>query len=109
MTIIASVVFLIVGTVLAATATARWSMLEPYGLIPHFIGREINFERHGQFLVYLLRAASFFFLVVAAALAQTLFGVWSLLLLVVGGFPSGMMVRQHNRRVRAMWRPREVE
>ena len=108
MTIIASVVFLIVGTILAAIATARWSMLEPYGLIPYFIGHDIDFEQKGQFLVYFLRAAGFFVLIVAAAFAQPFFGLWALLLLVVGGCPSGMMVRQHNRRVRAMWRPHET-
>ena len=106
MTIIVSLVFLIGGTVLAAFATIRWSMLEPYGLIPHFIGRDINFEQEGQFLVYFLRAAGFFLMIVAAAMAQPVFGFWALLLLVLGEFPSSVMVCQHNRRVRALWRPR---
>ncbi|ANE03719.1 hypothetical protein [Corynebacterium crudilactis] len=108
MTIIASVVFLVIGTILAAIATARWSVLEPYGLIPHFIGQDIDFEREGQFAVYFLRAAGFFVLFIAASFAQPFFGLWALLLLVVGGFPSSMMVRQHNQRVRIMWRPREI-
>lgn len=75
MAIIASVVFLIAGTILAAIATARWSMLEPYGLIPYFIGHDIDFEQKGQFLVYFLRAAGFFVLIVAAAFAQPFFGL----------------------------------
>lgn len=61
MAIIASVVFLIAGTILAAIATARWSMLEPYGLIPYFIGHDIDFEQKGQFLVYFLRGGLFRF------------------------------------------------
>ncbi len=43
-----------------------------------------------------------------AGLLSAAYVVLCTLLLVVGGFPSGMMVRQHNRRVRAMWRPRET-
>ncbi|ALC05541.1 putative membrane protein [Corynebacterium deserti GIMN1.010] len=106
MSIITSVLLLTAGAVLAMLATTRMSRLEPYGLIPHFIGTDIGFERQGQFLAYLLRAAAFFLLIVAASCAQPFFGLWALLLIAFGGFPSSMMVRQHNRRVRKMWRPR---
>ncbi|WP_026196340.1 hypothetical protein [Corynebacterium lubricantis] len=101
MTIITSVLFLVAGAALAIVATGKFSARDPYGMIPYFIGECLDIE----FPWYLTRAVGFFLLIVAAAMAQPVLGLWALLLVVIGAFPSLMMTRAHNRRARKTWWP----
>lgn len=100
MTLIASVFFLIAGAGLAIIATGKFSSRDPYGLIPYFLGDFFDFD----FTAYLLRSVGYFLLFMATATAQPILGFWALILLLIGAIPSLMMTREHNRRVRRMWR-----
>lgn len=97
--IIASVVFLLVGAMLANTAAALFSAGEPFGRISYLIG----LPQEDDFVPYTLRFVAFFPLMLAAATAASFFGLWTVLLIPLGYFPSFMMVRKHNMQVKNTW------
>ncbi|MFP7366095.1 hypothetical protein SFC07_10020 [Corynebacterium callunae] len=99
MIIIASVVFLLVGAMLAIVAAALLSASAPYGRISYYFGIP---DEH-NFTAYTLRFVAFFPLMLSAAMATSFFGVWALLIIPFGYYPSIMMVRQHNKQAAAMW------
>ncbi|ANE03718.1 hypothetical protein [Corynebacterium crudilactis] len=99
MIIIASVVFLLVGALLANVAAALFSGSEPFGRITYLIG----LPEEDDFVAYSLRFISFFPLMLSSAMAASFFGVWAVLLIPFGYFPSMMMVRKHNKQVQNAW------
>ncbi|AGG66521.1 hypothetical protein [Corynebacterium callunae] len=99
MIIIASVVLLLVGAMLAILAAALLSAGDPYGRISYYFGIPDEYN----FTAYTFRFVAFFPLMLSAAMATTFFGVWAMLIIPLGYYPSLMMVRQHNKQVAAMW------
>lgn len=97
--IIASVVFLLVGAMLANAAAALFSASEPFGRISYLIG----LPNEDDFVPYSLRFVAFFPLMLSAAMAASFFGVWAVLIIPFGYFPSLMMVHKHNKQVQRTW------
>lgn len=101
MRIIVAALFLIVGAIVAAVVTRRFSAREPYGLIPYFIGDLIP----GDAPWYAARSVGYFSLMMATVLAYPSLGAWAFALIFLGAAPSLVMVHEHNRRVRSTWWP----
>lgn len=97
--IIASVVFLLVGAMLANVAAALFSASEPFGKISYLVG----VPNDDDFVPYALRFVAFFPLMLSASMAAAFFGLWAVLLIPFGYFPSLMMVRKHNQQVQQVW------
>ena len=87
--IIASVVFLLVGAMLANVAAA----------LSYLVG----VPNDDDFVPYALRFVAFFPLMLSASMAAAFFGLWAVLLIPFGYFPSLMMVRKHNQQVQQVW------
>ena len=97
--IIASVVFLLVGAMLANVAAALFSASEPFGKISYLVG----VPNDDDFVPYALRFVAFFPLMLSTSMAAAFFGLWAVLLIPFGYFPSLMMVRKHNQQVQQVW------
>lgn len=95
MNLVLGAFFWFAGTVQFALSFQQLRRANPDEKIPQFFGRPTNHP--GEIYVY--RAIALVLLVASSSAWAELLGFWSVLLILLGAIPTGILNVQHNRRV----------